>query len=132
MMHIEHVAIYTIDLEHMKSFYEKYFYCKANKKYFNPKTSFSSYFLTFPTGAKIELMHREGLSHKMGNRLGFHHFAISLTSPEEVIKFTNSLSNDGVKVVSAPRTTGDGYFESVIEDPEGNIIELTSSKPDTF
>ena len=127
-MKIEHLAIWTKDLEAMKSFYLQYFELVANDKYFNPTKNFSSYFLSFPDGARIELMHRPDISKVMEEanlHIGLTHFAISLGSKEKVDQLTALFRTDGHKIVGAPRTTGDGYYESVIEDIEGNLIELT-------
>jgi lactoylglutathione lyase len=124
-MKIEHVALFVHDLEVVKDFYLNYFECSANDKYVNNRTGFSSYFLTFRSGARIELMNRNDVNGHANGRLGYHHIAISLNNKEEVVALTNRITEDGHKIVSAPRTTGDGYFESVIEDPEGNHIELT-------
>ncbi|MBB3697935.1 VOC family protein [Flammeovirga yaeyamensis] len=127
-MKIEHLAIWVSDLEKMKSFYLKYFDLTSNEKYFNPKKNFSSYFLSFDSGTRIELMHRPDVSEFIQSRetkLGLTHFAISLGDSTEVDKLTERLRTDGYSVIGEPRTTGDGYYESVIQDPEGNAIELT-------
>ncbi len=128
-MHIEHLAIWVRDLEKMRSFYCDFFDLKSNELYHNPKKKFSSYFLSFPTGARVELMHRKenisDINPSLSDRIGLAHFAISLGSESEVLAFTAKAKNEGIKVVGEPRTTGDGYFESVIEDPEGNWVELT-------
>ena len=127
-MKIEHVAIWTRNLEEMKKFYTHYFDLRANKKYLNPSNEFSSYFLSFENGARIELMHRPELSESGSTsnlKYGLAHFAISLGSKVNVDKLTNVLRQDGYEVIGEPRTTGDGYYESVIKDPEGNFIELT-------
>jgi lactoylglutathione lyase len=122
---IEHIAIFTSDLEKVKNFYLHYFEGSASEKYYNSKTGFSSYFISFRTGARIELMHREDMDSPQSNGLGFHHFAFTFKNEDEVVLMTKRFSDDGLPIVSAPRTTGDGYFESVIKDPEGNLIELT-------
>ncbi|PCE63913.1 VOC family protein [Sediminicola luteus] len=127
-MRIEHLALWVSDLEKMKAFYLKYFELESNKKYFNPKKDFSSYFLSFAHGARIELMHRPDIASILAEahpKLGLAHFAISLGSKEKVDILTETIRKDGYTVVGAPRTTGDGYYESVISDPEGNLIEIT-------
>jgi lactoylglutathione lyase len=53
------------------------------------------------------------------------HLAFSTGSKEKVDALTERLRNDGFEIIGAPRTTGDGYYESVILDPENNIIEIT-------
>nr|WP_321412813.1 VOC family protein [uncultured Allomuricauda sp.] len=127
-MKIEHIAIWTSDLEKMKDFYLRFFELEANEKYYNPKKEFSSYFLSFKKGARIELMHRPDISEFMDNRgtkLGLTHFAVSVGSKEKVDTITESIRKNGYQVIGEPRTTGDGYYESVIADPEGNWIEIT-------
>jgi len=127
-MTIEHLAIWTIDLEAMKAFYQKYFAAKANEKYHNPTKKFSSYFLTFSSGARLELMHKPDIAtvlDNVGYNLGFAHMAIALGSKEKVDQLTERFRGDGFEIAGEPRTTGDGYYESVVRDPEGNLIELT-------
>lgn len=127
-MKIEHIAIWTKDLEKMKCFYLKYFKLTSSEKYFNPKKKFSSYFLSFENGARIELMHRPDISEFLDQstqKFGLTHFAISVGSKESVDDMTDLIRKNGYKIVGEPRVTGDGYYESVIEDPEGNLIELT-------
>ncbi len=127
-MKIEHIAIWTKDLEKMKRFYLKYFKLTSSEKYFNPKKKFSSYFLSFENGARIELMHRPDISEFLDQsiqKFGLTHFAISVGTKESVDNMTDLIRKNGYKIVGEPRVTGDGYYESVIEDPEGNLIELT-------
>lgn len=125
-MKIEHVAIWVKDLEVMKRFYVTYFNGTSNKKYYNPNKEFESYFLTFEGGARLEIMRQSGIDQpESGNRIGWAHIAFSLGSKESVDLLTARLKHDGYQLVNGPRVTGDGYYESVIEDPEGNLIELT-------
>ncbi len=125
-MRIEHVAIWVSNLESMKEFYEIYFKGKANQKYHNKEKGFESYFLRFKSGTRLEIMRRIGINEKnSGEMLGWAHIAFSLGSKEAVDELTTKLKMDGYKLVNGPRTTGDGYYESVIEDSEGNLIELT-------
>ena len=128
-MRIEHLAIWVQDLEGMKSFYRSYFGAKAGEKYRNDKKNFESYFLSFDSGCRLELMNRpdiHALSLKPGEQFqGIIHFAISVGSKEEVDLLTERLRTDGYKVIEGPRTTGDGYYESVVLDPENNRIEVT-------
>lgn len=128
-MKIEHLAIWVDDLEHMKDWYCQSFGMLAGEGYENPAKCFRSYFLSFPSGARIELMKRSGIQKSprpRGMVSGFAHIAVSLGSKEKVMQMTEEFRRQGISVISEPRTTGDGYFESVIEDPEGNWIELTS------
>ena len=128
-MKIEHIAIWVRDLELMKTFYQNYFGAQSNEKYINMKKGFESYFLSFESGARLELMHMDSIpthSHDSTQQhTGLIHFAISLGSKDAVDEMTNRLKNDGYKILDGPRTTGDGYYESVVLDPEGNRIELT-------
>ena len=127
-MKIDHIAIWTKDLEKMRDFYLKFFDLSANEKYFNPKKRFSSYFLSFDSGARIELMHRPDISEmiqKPGYNLGLTHLAISVGSREKVDSLTKTIKANGFSIIGEPRTTGDGYYESVVSDPEGNLIEIT-------
>lgn len=130
-MKIEHLAIWVKDLEKMKDFYVEYFSLKCNEKYFNPAKIFSSYFLSFKEGCRIELMHNPEIANlnngvnDLSEKLGLTHFAISVGSKEKVNSITERLRKDGYQVLGEPRTTGDGYYESVIVDPENNRIEIT-------
>ena len=127
-MKIEHIAIWVRDLEKTKEFYTKYFQMSCGEKYVNEKKFFSSYFLSFEGGARIEIMHLPDISEqsgKAGTFFGLTHFAISVGSRERVDELTESIRKAGFKVTGEPRTTGDGYYESVILDPEGNLVEIT-------
>jgi len=127
-MNIAHVAIWTKDLEAMKDFYTRYFQGESNEKYINPAKRFESYFIRFDGGARLELMHRPSISRAVDpeERLGITHLAFRLGSEEAVRSLTETLRSDGYEIVGVPRTTGDGYFESVILDPEGNRVELVA------
>lgn len=124
-MHIDHIAIWTINLEEEKEFFLKYFDCTVNEKYINAEKQFASYFITFSGGARIELMKGPGLFRtECGLTPGLAHFAIGVGERKDVDDLTFRIEKDGHKVVGLPRITGDGYYESVILDPEGNRIEL--------
>jgi lactoylglutathione lyase len=126
-MHIDHIAIWTDNLESEKNFFLKYFDCSAKEIYINPRNQFSSYFLTFSGGARLELMKRTDVIERRGEAtLGLAHFAVDTGSREEVDRITEILEKDGQKVISKPRVTGDGYYESVVLDPENNVIEIMS------
>ncbi len=124
---IEHVAMYVTNLEQTREFFEKYFDAESSEKYHNKKTGFMSYFLKFAGDSRLEIMTRANVesSQKAEYPTGFHHIALSVGSKEAVDSITHKLHSDGFKLVSKPRTTGDGYYESCIEDTEGNIIEIT-------
>ena len=126
-MKIEHAAMYFNDLEGAKNFFIKYFGAKSNDMYHNPKTNFKSYFLSFEDGARLEIMNKPGLDDavKTLNRTGFIHLAFSVGSKENVDELTATLKNDGYEVISGPRTTGDGYYESCVVAFENNQIEIT-------
>ena len=126
-MEIEHAAIFVRDLERARDFFKEYFGGEANDGYHNPKTGFRSYFLTFDSGARLEIMSRAdvGEGEKQTERTGYSHMAFALGSSEAVKCLTERLRADGFPVIREPRTTGDGYFESCVLDPEGNRIELT-------
>lgn len=127
-MHIDHIAIWVNDLENMKNFYTRIFEVRSNQKYVNHKKEYSSYFLSFASGTRIELMKRSDIQAKtkqLITQTGFAHMAISVGSKAKVDEITKQIRNLGHKIVSEPRTTGDGYYECVISDPEGNSIEIT-------
>ena len=127
-MQIEHLAIWSLDIERLKAYYERYFDARANTRYRNPNSQFASYFLTFAGGARLELMQRPDVSRskQTGEEwLGYAHLAISVGSAEAVDKLTKRLEDDGYRRLSGPRRTGDGYYESVVLDPDGNRIEIT-------
>jgi lactoylglutathione lyase len=128
-MRIEHIAIWTKDIENLKTFYVKYFRAIAGDLYFNPTKNFKSYFLRFEEGARLELMQMTGVEERPHDHslhyLGIAHFAISVGSLEQVNDLTEQFRKDDITIVGEPRTTGDGYYESVILDPDGNRIEIT-------
>ena len=119
--------MYVNDLEQAKEFFVKYLNGKANKMYHNIKTDFRSYFISFDDGARMEIMNKPEMSdiEKPVNRTGYIHVAFSVGSREKVNELTNFLKTDGYEVISGPRTTGDGYYESCIIAVEGNQIEIT-------
>ncbi len=126
-MRIEHIALYVMDLEQAKHFFETYFGAVSNDGYHNPLTGFRSYFLTFDGSARLELMNKPSLADggKLPDRTGYAHLAFSLGSKEQVDAMTCRLQADGYKILSGPRTTGDGYYESCILGFEDNLIEIT-------
>ena len=126
-MKIEHVAMYVNDLEAAKEFFVRYLDGKANGGYHNKTTDFRSYFISFDDGARLEIMRKPQMvdSKKDLNRTGFVHVALSVGSKEKVDELTARLKADGFPVVSGPRTTGDGYYESCIVGIEDNQIEIT-------
>lgn len=126
-MRIEHIAMYVNDLQKAKEFFEKYFNAISNEGYHNKTTDFRSYFLSFDDGVRLEIMNKpQMMDYEKGiNRTGFVHIAFSLGSKDAVDALTEKMRNDGYNVISGPRTTGDGYYESCIIGIEGNQIEIT-------
>lgn len=126
-MKIEHIAMYVNDLEKARDFFIKYFGAKSNDGYHNVNTDFRSYFLSFEDGSRLEIMTKTGMtdSAKDAARTGYIHIAFSVGSKEQVDILTDRLKNDGYEVISGPRTTGDGYYESCVICFEGNQVEIT-------
>ncbi|MGI6229950.1 MAG: VOC family protein [Tractidigestivibacter sp.] len=126
-MRIEHVALYVNDLEGARSFFQKFFGATAGEQYHNPKTGFRSYFLSFEDGARLEVMSKEGIRDdaKEPERTGYAHVAFSVGSAQKVDELTAQLKDAGYQVVSGPRTTGDGYYESCVLGPEDLRVEIT-------
>lgn len=125
-MKIEHIGLWTIDIEKMREFYETYFSATSGDLYHNPKKGFYSYFLTFDSGSRLELMHREDIKRPNVESYGYAHLAMAVGDRHTVDNFVDKLKSDGYTLLDGPRITGDGYYEAVIEDPEGNLIELTT------
>lgn len=126
-MRIDHIALYVNQLEQARDFFVKYFHAVSNEGYHNKTTGFRSYFLQFEDGARLEVMQKPQMedAEKTLTRTGYIHIAISAGSREAVDALTQTLRADGYEVVSGPRTTGDGYYESCIVGIEGNQIEIT-------
>ena len=126
-MKIEHVAMYVNDLEAARDFFVIYLDGKSNDGYYNPRTGFRSYFISFDDGSRLELMNKPEMvdQEKNPNRTGYAHVTFSVGSKEKVDELTIRLEAAGYEVASGPRTTGDGYYESCIVAVEGNQIELT-------
>lgn len=128
-MRIDHLALWTRQIEVLKDFYSTYFKAKAGDKYINRSKNFESYFLSFDSGCRLEIMQMpsipEKLTSKIEQYLGLTHFAIAAGGKSKVISLTEELRNAGYQIIGEPRTTGDGYFESAVLDPDGNRIEIT-------
>lgn len=129
-MKIEHIAIWAQDMESLKEFYLRYFDARVGRKYQNAAKGFESYFLHFDSGARLEIMQMASVSRNTNDPLdlytGLAHFAISVGSSEQVDELTKTLKSDGYQVLDGPRVTGDGYYESVVLDTEGNRVEITA------
>jgi lactoylglutathione lyase len=128
-MYVEHVAIWTEDIERLRVFYERYFGAVSGAKYANPAKGFQSYFLSFTSGARLEIMQMPGIPRSRNDVgaqfTGYVHTAISVGSQDAVDALTERLRADGYSVLDGPRCTGDGYYESTVLDPDGNRIEVT-------
>ena len=124
---IEHVALYVNDLDAARDFFVNYLGAESNSGYHNTRTDFRSYFLTFGDGARLELMNKPNMPDppKDPSRTGYAHIAFRVGSREKVDELTAQLQADGYEVLSGPRTTGDGYYESSIVAIEQNLIEIT-------
>lgn len=128
-MKIEHIAIWAEDIERLKDFYLRYFGVRVGRKYRNEMKGFESYFLHFDSGARLEIMQMASVPKSANDPLkpctGLAHFAVSVGSESRVDELTGRLKADGYRVVDGPRVTGDGYYETVILDSEGNRVEIT-------
>lgn len=129
-MKIEHIAIWAKDMERLRDFYVQYFNAGVGKKYHNAAKGFESYFLHFDSGARLEIMQMESVLRNTTDPLqpytGLAHFAISVGSRSQVDELTARLKADGYRVLDGPRVTGDGYYESVVLDSDGNRVEITA------
>ena len=126
-MLIEHVAMNVKDLEKTKNFFVSFLGGESNDGYHNERTGFRSYFISFDGGTRLEIMNKPDMSenNKDLNRTGYVHVAFSVGSKKRVDELTEQIRNAGYEVLSGPRTTGDGYYESCLIAIEGNQIELT-------
>ena len=130
-MILEHVAIWTDDLEQLKHYYVKYFGATANEKYTNEKNQFQSYFLTFQSGARLEIMTKPGIPENKNDTVreqhkGIIHLAFGVNTMKEVDEKAAGLLSAGFQILSGPRKTGDGYYEFETLDPDDNRLEVTT------
>lgn len=127
-MKIDHIAIWTYNLEGLRNFYMHYFDASSNITYYNHSKEFRSYFLSFENGCRLELMEMPNIPKSKNDPLkqftGIIHFAINVGSKENVNNIIEILRKDGFKIVSEPRRTGDGFYEGIVLDPDGNRIEV--------
>lgn len=127
IMRLTHVAIWTNDLERSRTFYVKYFGGESNTKYINPKKGFASYFVTFENGVALEIMQRTDITQQTACvYIGLAHFAFTVGTKKEVDSMIELFRTDGYFIVGEPRVTGDGFYEGVIQDPDGNIVEIVA------
>lgn len=126
-MKIDHIALYVNELEEVKAFFVRFFGAVSNEMYHNPRTGLRTYILSFGDGARLEIMSRPDMKDEAKDmfRTGYIHLSFAVGSQSEVDRLTGLLYDNGYRVVSDPRITGDGYYESCIEGPEGNLIEIT-------
>lgn len=130
-MTLEHVAIWTHNLEALRQYYETYFGAQANAKYTNPQKRFESYFLSFASGARLELMQRADIQENKNDTVqaqhtGIIHLAFGVATMPEVDAKAIELRTAGFPILSGPRKTGDGYYEFETLDPDNNRIEVTT------
>jgi lactoylglutathione lyase len=136
-MKIEHIGIFTAQIEVLKNYYSRYFGAISNKMYYNETKQFRSYFLSFKSGARIELMSKPGIPEnlndtKIKQHNGLIHFAFELENMQEVDNKAKELTKDGFLIIDGPRKTGDGYYEFVTLDPDSNRIEITTKYKENF
>ena len=127
-LQIEHIGVWTADLDRLRLFYVEHFRATPGDKYENPAKGFESYFLSFGGGARVEIMASKTVNGEVPAAVcpGYAHLALSVDSESEVDALTERLRSSGVLVVDGPRHTGDGGYESVVLDPDGNRIEITT------
>jgi lactoylglutathione lyase len=130
-MTLDHVAIWTSQLEKLKDFYVKYFNATANEKYANRETGFESYFLTFDSGSRLEIMQKPGIPGNLNDTVlkqhtGLIHLSFGAENMELVTQKSLQMEEDGFRILRGPRKTGDGYFEFETLDPDNNRIEVSS------
>ena len=128
-MKMVQVALWVRDLEGMRGFYERHFAARANAKYRNDRKQFESYFLTFAGGVQLELMSRPDISERAGTqeRFGYAHVGIEVASNAAVDQLTSQICREGHALIDGPRQTGDGYYESIVLDPEGNRVLIVAA-----
>ena len=126
-MRIDHVALWVQDLALMRDFYVTWFSASSSELYENPTKGFASYFLSFPDGGRLEIMRRTDVSQRSPHEtLGYCHMSLSVGGQHRVDELSSHMQASGLHIVDGPRRTGDGYYEAVVLDPEGNRIELTA------
>jgi lactoylglutathione lyase len=134
-MTLDHVAIWTNKLEELRAFYENYFDAVSNNRYTNEQKHFSSYFLTFKSGARLEIMTKPDIPANSNDtiikqHMGIIHLAFGLDTKREVEEKAKQLQKDGYAILSGPRKTGDGYYEFETLDPDNNRLEVTTKFAD--
>lgn len=130
-MFLDHVAIWTNQLDELKDFYVKYFGARLNGKYINKETNFESYFLTFDSGSRLEIMMKPGIPENLNDpiekqHLGIIHLDFGVETMSQVDQKCMELANNGFKIIRGPRKTGDGYYEFETHDPDNNRLEVST------
>ena len=126
-MRIEHVALWARDLDALADFYARWFGARVGARYENPRKGFASRFLEFSSGARLEVMTRTGIDTRAAQeQLGLAHIAIVVGDESAVDALAAKFTGAGVAVIDGPRRTGDGYYECVVCDPEGNRVEIAA------
>lgn len=127
-MELTHIAVWTNDLERLRNFYVTWFHGKSKEKYVNPRKGFASYFITFENGVALEIMQRIDITDSLPGRdyIGLSHFAFSLGTKEKVDEMIERFRKAGYRITGEPRMTGDGFYEGVFLDPDGNLIEVVA------
>jgi lactoylglutathione lyase len=126
---VEHIGVWVADIDRVAAFYHTYLGAQIGELYRNPRTGFESRFLTFDTGARLELMTRQDVTQRvMNEQLGLAHVAINIGDEAAVDALAIRFRADGVIPDSGPRRTGDGYYECVVRDPEGNRVEIAAEQ----
>ena len=132
IMKLEHVAIYTHQLERLKNFYIRYFEGEVSEKYEDKQKKLNSYFISFENGARIELMQREGIPENKNDTVfqqhrGIIHIAFQLSTMQQVKEKAEKIKADGYPILSGPRKTGDGYYKFETLDPDNNRLEVIAT-----
>lgn len=124
---LEHVGLWVRDLDGVAAFYARYFEARIGALYQNPRKGFESRFLEFAGGARLELMRRADVAARATDeQLGLAHVALTIGDEAAVDALAARFIGDGVPPIDGPRRTGDGYYECVVRDPEGNRVEIAA------
>jgi lactoylglutathione lyase len=126
---LEHVALWARDIDALAAFYAHWFGARIGARYENPRKGFASRFLEFAGGARLEIMARGDIAARgEGEQLGLAHLAIAVGDEAAVDDLAARLVAAGISIADGPRRTGDGYYECVVRDPEGNRLEITAGR----
>jgi lactoylglutathione lyase len=124
---IEHVALWVRDIDSVAGFYARFFGARISALYRNPGKEFTSRFLEFAAGARLEIMTRTDVDARAAHeQLGLAHVALAVGDEDAVDALAARFAAAGVAILDGPRRTGDGYYECVVRDPEGNRVEIAA------